>query len=76
METLSLLNIIKFPLKIRKEYGFNDFMTFDLYLGQVKGQRKISYKKCLGHGAKYHGRNELCPSLHGISQFVHSFVHF
>ena len=42
-------------------------MTTDLYLGQVKGQPKISYKKCLGHGAKYHGRNELCLSFPGTS---------
>ena len=48
-------------------------MTCDLYLGQVKVQRKISYKKCLGQGAKYHGMNELCPSIPGTLQFIHSF---
>ena len=51
-------------------------MTSDLYLGQVKGQQKMSYKKCLGQGAKSHGKNGFCPSLPGTLQFVHSFVHF
>ena len=36
METL--LNIIKFSLKTRKEIGFNDFVTSDLFLSKVKGQ--------------------------------------
>ena len=52
-------------------------MASDLYLGQVKGQRKIPYKKMfiLGQGAKYHSMNEFCPSLPGTLQFVHSFLH-
>ena len=29
-----------------------DFMTSDLYLGQVKGQRKISYKKMFRAGSQ------------------------
>ena len=65
METLSTQYHQVFFKKNRKAWEFSDFMTTDLYLGQVKGQPKISYKTCLGHGAKYHGRNELCPSLPG-----------
>ena len=75
METLSTQYHQVF-LKPRDEVGFKRVLTFDLYLGQVKGHRKISYKKMLGQGRKYLGMNEFCPSLPGTLQFVHSFVHF
>ena len=66
-------NLCKKP---REEIGFKRFLTFDLYLGQVKGQRKICDQKSLAQVAKYHGMSEFWPSLHGTSQFVHSFVIF
>ena len=59
--------------------GFKRVLTFDLYLGQVKGQRKISYKNCLGQGPKYHGmRPEGTPCVcntwctHGVQHMVHT----
>ena len=64
METLSTEYHQVF-FKTQDEVGFKRFLTFDLYLGQVKGHRKISYKKCLGQGRKYLGMNEFCPSLPG-----------
>ena len=51
METLST-EYHQVSLKPRDEVGFKRFLTFDLYLGQVKGHRKISYKKMFRAGTQ------------------------
>ena len=48
METLSTQYHQVFFKNKQEGVGISDFMTTDLYLGQVKGQPKISYKTCLG----------------------------
>ena len=40
-----IINLVILCKKPREEIGFKRFLTFDLYLGQVKGQRKICYQK-------------------------------
>ena len=49
METLSTEYHQVF-FKTQDEVGFKRCLTFDLYLGQVKGHRKISYKKMFRAG--------------------------
>ena len=76
MDTLST-QYHQVSFKNQGEIGIEAFS----YLWPISrsGQRSaenFKYKKCLGQGGKYRGRNELCPSLPGTSQFVHSFVHF
>ena len=55
----------KLSKKNREELGFKRFLTFDLYLGQVKGQRKISNTK------NVQGRE---PSIMVWMNFAHLFL--
>ena len=47
-----IIHLIILCKKPREEIGFKRFLTFDLYLGQVKGQRKICYQKIFSPGSQ------------------------
>ena len=47
-----ILNLVIVSKKSREEIGFKCFMTFDLYLGQIKGQRKKLYQKIFSPGSQ------------------------
>ena len=47
-----ILNLVIVSKKSREEIGFKCFMTFDLYLGQIKGQREKLYQKIFSPGSQ------------------------